>query len=189
MCISSHKCFHMGNNINVNVGSQEVVTVSQQELRTVVATSMVYPKAKSMEEKEIKMCDTKIPYTCDSEKCQFAVAITAIQKNSVLNQKGVKETAEAVVTTIDQNQNLFTAGEVGGYVIQSLGLPFLFLENKSVKRTPDTPVGFIDLTEVRRGLIYKEIQKNNTINDWWKIATASVLSSGFVAIMFKLAKK
>jgi hypothetical protein len=177
-------------NVNVKVSADEVLTVSRKELRTVVGASMVYPKAKSMEGKEIKSCDVKFSYQCDSDKCHFANAIALIQKNGVLNRKGVKETVEVVVDTINENQNLFTASEVGGYVIQSMGNPFLFLENASVKRTDDTPVGFIDLTEVRRGLIYKAIQKAESRNEWYKIIGTSVLSSGSLAlIMLKFLKK
>lgn len=147
------------NSINVNVGRDEVVSVSQEELNKIVSASIVYPKAESMEDKEIKNCEIKFTYKCDSKTCLFADVIKSIQQSAILNQKGVKETSEAIIDTIEKNQSLFTTREVGGYVLQAMGNPLLFLENGSIQRSPETPVGFIDLTEVRRGLIYKEIQR------------------------------
>jgi hypothetical protein len=176
-------------NINLPVGGIEVLSVTPDELKSAVATSTVFPKAKSMEDKEIRSASVRSTYKCSAEKCHFGDTINQIQRSAELNQKGVKETAEVVINVIDQNQNLFTAHEVGGFVIQSMDIPFLFVENTTIKRTDNTPVGFIDLTEVRRGLIYKHMQKATVRENLFGNVLASVTTSVVIFALLKLSKK
>lgn len=56
-------------------------------------------------------------------------------------------------------------------------------------RTPDTSVGFIDLTDVCRGLIYKEIEKKSSRNELGKIVLTSLISGDVVVTVLKHAAK
>ena len=178
-----------GGNINLPIGGTDVINVSPDQMKIAVASSTVFPTAKSMEDKEIKMASVRSVYKCSADKCHFGDALKCIQRSAGLNQKGVKETAEIVVNVIDQNQNLFTTHEVGGFVIQSMGIPFLFLENGTVTRSENTPVGFIDLTDVRRGLLYKHMLRTSAQEGVFSTILTSITTTGVMYAILKFSKK
>jgi hypothetical protein len=144
-------------NVPVDVGNLQL-QLSKSDLQEQVDGGFVYLKAKSMMNKEIKECvDNGITfeYSCDSKKCNLGPVLTEMAKSADLKRIGIKEMSLTVVRTIDENQELFTTRSVGGYVLQSMGIPYLFIKNKDkdLAAKPDTPVGFADLTEMRRHLI------------------------------------
>jgi hypothetical protein len=150
-------------NVPVDVGNLEL-QLSKRDLQEQVDGGFAYPKAKSMMNKEIKECvegGITLEYSCNSKKCDLAPALTQMTNSADLKRIGIKEMSLTVVRTIDENQELFATRCVGGYVLQSMGTPFLFIKNKDQDLTakPDTPVGFADLTEMRRHLI-QQAQRN-----------------------------
>lgn len=119
----------------------------------IVDSGMVYPQHKSV---VVKECTVILDYMCDQEKCDFLNALTAIAKNADLNGLGIKETTNIVCKTISENQNLFTASELAGYVLQAGGTSHVYVRNKGfINKEAGRRVGFLDLTEARRRMIYR----------------------------------
>lgn len=66
---------------------------------------------------------------------------------------GVKDTTQLLVNTISENQDLFTARQCAGYVLQANGRSEVLIRNQSVVDLhDDSRFGFIDMTETRRRL-------------------------------------
>lgn len=62
--------------------------------------------------------------------------VTSTKRSNIVNYSelkvvGVKELTETMVTTIKSNQNFFHQLDLGGYIIQVSGKPYLSLENSS----------------------------------------------------------
>lgn len=148
--------------------------VREDDLRKVVIGGCVYPKAKSMREKEIKQCPFIVEYECNEESCKFADAIKKISNKADLNRLGVRSTTELIVQQIERDQTLFTARDVGGFVFQSTGNPYLFLKNKDVSiENDETILGFFDLTEIRRHAIYSRLERETASESWKQTFTLS----------------
>ena len=167
--------------------------VREEDLRKVVVGRCVYQKAKSMRDKGIKECQFMVEYECNEESCKFAEASKKITQKADLIRLGVSSTTELtelIVQQIEGDQTLFTARDVGGFVFQSIGKPYLFLKNKSVSvDNDDTVLGFFDLAEIRRHAIYSHLERETVSESWKQGATLSAALSASVFIATIIAKR
>lgn len=134
-------------------------------IANVIDSGMVYPQFKSVKDKEIAQCDNNFSYKCDKDQCNFDSCLSSMRNSSELNARGLRNTAVIVTGVIKDNQELFTANEVGGYVLQATGKGHIFIKNDTVDCKASTRIGFLDLTETRRRFIHQhELQKLNVWN-------------------------
>ena len=163
--------------INLNNSGGEngtTVKIAKSDVIQLVDTSFIYPKEKSVIDKEVKHADVKLSYHCQSNKCDFSDALKSIANGSCAGQLkglGVKELSELIVETIDQNPQIFPSSGHGfkSYILQAqaTGRSFLLLENKSNGKKEETlRYDFIYLTEVRKKLLFQAMtKKENGRND------------------------
>ena len=183
--------YEQNRSVHLDIGGNENVNVTGFEIASIVDASFVYPKYKSMKDKELKPSSNLLSfkYKCDDVKCGIAAALIQIKANQDLKRLGVKEISEVVVDTIERYPGRFLPAKVGGYVLQSMGIPFLYLErdNADLPGNPDTPVGFTDLIEVRRRLIhqssFEKVQRIKVIDT----VMTSLAGAGGIAVMGMLA--
>lgn len=144
-----HKKVHFGVDGKRNLELEEI------DIMSVVDSSFVYPSFKSLKDKEVAEISSKLifHYKCDSNKCEFP--ITALRDSAELKSIGIKETTDIIVSTIDAHQQLFTARQCGGYILQAAGKSMVLVQNDSVVPNDETRFGFVDLTETRRRLIHQ----------------------------------
>jgi hypothetical protein len=150
----------------VKVGDNEVAFAAG-DMRQVVDSSIVYPRRSTMLDKEIKQAREvmHLTYKCDNLSCSFDSALASVRESSELKGLGVKDVTEAALATIASNQELFPVRELDGFVIQTTGKPFLYVENTSDVKKPasDLRTGFMDLTEMRRRLFHVHERSKGTI--------------------------
>ncbi len=91
--------------------------------------------------------------------------------------------------TIANHPTSFTTGEVGGFVVYHIGKPCLLVENESIQRTPLTPFGVIELSEVRRGLFQNQLIKQNCRYEIFNNITTFLICGGSFVGILKLIKK
>jgi hypothetical protein len=80
----------------------------------------------------------------------------------VNSRVGVKELSKEVIVSIDQNPELFPSWDLGGYLLQSTEIPFLFVRNDIPKpngASAGVRYGFVNLTEVKKKLLYEGMRK------------------------------
>lgn len=167
------------------------VIIAKTDVVQFVDSSFVFPKEKSVIDKEVKNADVKLWYSCIDGKCDFTSAIKTITESNELKGLGVKQLSEIIVQTIDQNPDIFPSSTAGGYVLQSTGRSFLLLENKTEGVKDQSPrYGFVDLTEVRKKLIFesmrqKELNRYKDFNqkgqNWSDIALNGLSGIGVAA--------
>ncbi len=165
-------------NVNVPISDQQQVQIRKSRVVRMVDACFVYPKEDSMKDKEIKEAATSVnlSYSCKGNgECNFGPVIEAIKQNAELKALGVKELTQEVLTTIDQNPELFPSSNLGGYVIQATGRPFLLVKNDSCK-LPNPRYGFVDLTEVKKKLIFEAMQEKDSLVDLSIITTAAAFA-------------
>ncbi len=156
----------------------------------IVDSGMVYPQYKSVVDKEIKECTVILDYMCDQVKCDFQNALTAISKNADLNGLGIRETTNIVCKTISENQNLFTASELAGYVLQAGGTSHVYVRNKGlISNEASRRVGFLDLTKARRRMIYRYEHDKKFFANAKDIAIGCAIGSGLTYSLLKFAGK
>lgn len=179
--------------INVPIGTdvegKNIVSLQKADLVTIVDASFVYPKEKSIIDKEVKAAIVRVAYNCQSNKCNFEQALLKIQQGQEageLKGLGVNKLSEILVGTIADNPEIFPSAALGGYILQSTGAAFLVLENKTQNFSNPSPrYGFIDLNEVRKKLILQSMHNREVRSDnVWKASTLA----GFLYIVYRLRK-
>lgn len=127
--------------------------LEEVDIAIVIDNSFVYPSHKNLKDQELAEVPLKsiFHYKCDSNKCNFP--LDKIRDDPDLKAFGIRDTADIIATTIESNQQLFTARLCGGYILQAAGKPLALIKNDSVDPVDDTRFGFVDLTDVRRRLI------------------------------------
>lgn len=156
----------------------------------IVDSGMVYPQYKSVAEKEIKECSVKLNYMCDQEKCDFRNALTAIDRNADLKGLGIKDTTDIVCKIISEDQNLFTASEVAGYVLQAGGTSHVYIRNQGfINKENDRRVGFLDLTEARRRMIYRYEHDRKYFSNGKDVAIGTAIGITLTYSLLKFAGK
>jgi hypothetical protein len=178
--------------VDVHLSGSEkgTVKITKAELMKMIDSSFVFPKEKSVIAKEVNDAHIKLSYACVNGNCNFSNALTSIEKNQEATElKGlrVKQLTKIIVETIDQNPDVFPSGGLGGYIFQSTGRSYMILKNE----TPplgDVRFGFVDLTKVRKKLIFESMRKREQDQDWTLklITVASIASS--LALAFKLMR-
>mmetsp|Transcript_7252 Transcript_7252/g.10789 ORF Transcript_7252/g.10789 Transcript_7252/m.10789 type:complete len:187 (-) Transcript_7252:31-591(-) len=152
----------------------------------VVDSGMVFPQYQSLKDNEIKQCDLVFNYKCDSDKCNFDTCLAQMRDSAELKARGLKDTSVIVAETVKDNQQLFTAKEVGGFVLQSTGNSQLFIRNATFDACYNTRIGFLDLSETRRRFIRQhELQKLNSWNSGQIMI--GVVSGGIIGVGGTLA--
>lgn len=173
---------HAGD-IKVNIGfdSDKAVSISPKIFDEVLLLSMFKPKVKSRINKEIKESKVNLDYKCEQGKCKFAEALLNIRQSDELEGLGVRELATKIVESIEKNPDAYVAHTTGGFVLQSMGTSFLHLKNNSEGVAVDCRYGFVDLTEVRRKLLYlataEHDKRESNINTFMYSAGSAMLSS------------
>jgi hypothetical protein len=149
------------NNINLNFGTKETATLSKEELLVIIDSSLVYPTSKSLAKRE-KDASLVVTYNCRNKKCDFAKAIEEIVNSGELKALGVKELAKQVMLSVEQNPDVFPSCDLGGYLLQTTGIPFLFVKNDTLVDSGNgVRYGFAELTEIRKKLVFEAMRKMN----------------------------
>ena len=176
------------NNVNITLGG-ETVSVTRRKLTDLVQASIVYPKFKSVRDKEIKEATINFSYHCRDDSCQFSPVVQQILASTLAESKGVREISAIIVKELE---NLPTAPSTAGFIIQSGGSSMIYLEKKMMKPTDADNVGFIDITEVRRRLIHEHLsqQENKHLGTALIGGTVGASFTAFVLLgALKLARK
>jgi hypothetical protein len=178
--------------IDVNISGSEkwTVKIAKTDLMLMVDSSFVFPKEKSVIEKEVNDAHIKLSYACVDGTCNFSHAFTSIQKNkeaAELKGLGVQQLTKVIVDIIDQNPDVFPSQGLGGYIFRSTGRSYLLLKNETPP-SRDARYGFVDLTEVRKKLIFESMRKHEQEqNRTWQLITAASVASS-LTLAFKLMR-
>jgi hypothetical protein len=166
--------------INVNLSGSEkgTVKIAKADFMLMVDSSFVFPK-ESVITKEVNDAHIKLSYACIDGTCNFSQALTSIQKDkeaAELKGLGVQQLTKVIVDTINQNPDVFPSQGLGGYIFQSTGRSYMLLKNETSPLS-DVRFGFVDLTEVRKKLIFESMRKHEQDQDfaWKSITAASIL--------------
>jgi len=177
------------NNVNITLGG-ETVSVTRRKLTDLVQASIVYPKFKSVRDKEIKEATINFSYQCRDDSCQFSPVVQQILASTLAESKGVREISAIIVKELE---NLPTAPSTAGFIIQSGGSSMIYLENKMMKPTDVDNVGFIDITEVRRRLIHEHLSQQENKHHLVTALIGGTVGASFTAFVLlgalKLARK
>jgi hypothetical protein len=181
--------FSNTNNVNITVGG-ETVSVTSRKLTDLVQASIVYPKFKSVCNKEIKEATIHFSYQCKDASCQFSPVVQQILVSTLAESKGVREISATIVKELE---NVPTAPTTAGFIIQSGGSSVIYLENKMMKPTGEDNVGVIDITEVRRRLIHEHLSQQENKNHLGTALIGGTVGASFTAFVLlgalKLARK
>ena len=149
--------------ITVNVGARdEEVSITRAYLVALVDSGIVYPRTKSVLQKEITAAQIVISYTCVEHNCSYESALKEItngEKAAELKALGVHELTKEIVSVISSNPKIFPSSGMDGYIFQAVGMPYLYVRNDSVSTEPKNRAGFLDLSDVRKKLIFKSMRK------------------------------
>jgi hypothetical protein len=177
--------------VAVSVGGKgDQVSVKKSELVNFVDRSFVYPKGKSVVDSEIEEAAVTIPYKCIDNKCNFEKVLQEITKCGELKGMGVTDLTKEVVTVLDQNENVFPSPSLGGYIFQSTGRSYLFLQNDQVNG-PNCRYGFIDLSDIKKKLIFEKMRQQEASMNTEKYivgAAVGVTCLQFVRFLAKYIK-
>ena len=174
----------MDQSFRIKVGDDVDVSFSSVDIAYVIDASMVYPRRSSMIDKEIKLAREvlTLSYKCDKDKCNFDSALQEIKNEPELKALGVMDITAATVSTVASRPDLFPARGLDGFVLQTTGKPFLYLENTTLD-TQDratSRTGFMDLTEMRKRLFFKhEAQSRGSLPMLYAFVAGVVGSSVF----------
>ena len=179
------------NNVTINLSSSEKVSVTNRKLTDLVQASIVYPKFKSVKDKEVKEAFINYDYHCSTTECFFSPVEEQITKCTLAESKGVREISAAIVKEL---RNIPTASTSAGFIIQSGGgASIMYIKNKDITPKEGDLVGFIDVTEVRRRLIYEHlVQQENRHHLETALIGGTIGAIGGVTLMgiaLKLLKK
>ena len=185
--------FNYSGNVNVQMGphDNDNVNLSGEHLLMFIDSSMVYPKEKSVIDKEVKASQVKLSYTCIDSKCKFEESLAKIMDSAELKGLGVKDLTHVVVTSVSENPNVFPSSQLGGYILQSTGRSYMFLENctPGIKDGTSLRYGFADLSDVRKKMIFEAIRLKAAKEDnFWKIATVSSIVTLTMSTAYILKK-
>lgn len=166
---------------------KNTIEVSRKRLSDIVQSSIVYPKLKSVEDKELKKVLETFTYECNDVECQFSAAVKLIEKSTIVESKGIRDISAKIVTGLN---NVPTASTTAGFIIQSAGSPVVHIKNASYKESLDSDyIGLIDVTEVRRRLISESLVEKEARSVFvasalgWAVGTA-----GAAAVIGTLVK-
>ena len=104
----------------------------------------------------------------------------------------MKDLSSTIVSTVDQNPDVFPSLTCGGYILQSTGRSLLYIENETAGVKQQNPrYGFVDLTEVRKKLLFESMrQREIQTSESWKDYTIGAAGMGlFVFCVSSLMKK
>ena len=173
--------------ISVNFGAKEnEVSIKRADLVALVDSGIVYPRSKSVLEKEIREAEAGIviSYSCVEHNCSYESALKEIlqgQKAAELKAYGVQELTKEVVSILNSNPLMFPSSAVQGYVFQAVGKPYLYLRNDSYPRPGvDSRVGFIDLSDVKKKLMFEAMKQREVRSRIEEIGTGVLLGAAII---------
>jgi hypothetical protein len=185
--------------ISVNFGAKEnEVSIKRADLVTLVDSGIVYPRSKSVLEKEIKEAEAEIviSYTCVEHNCSYESALKEIlqgHKAAELKAYGVQELTKEVVSILNSNPLIFPSSAVKGFVFQAVGKSYLYLRNDSSSCPGvNSRVGLIDLSDVKKKLIFEAMRQKEARSRVEEIGTGVLLGAAIIqgaSWVMKVAKR
>jgi hypothetical protein len=172
--------------INIALGAnndlqEKSVAVNRTEFLLIVDSAIIYPREKSVLEKEIKEASIVINYKCVDQKCSFESVLKEMiegQKAAELKGLGVQGLTKEIVTVIQANPSVFPSSGLNGYLFQSVGKPYLYLKNDtSLGKCART--GFMDLSDVRKRTFFEAMREKETDDKLVEVGTG-ILIGGFM---------
>jgi hypothetical protein len=181
-------------NVNISGGSEKwSVKIAKADLMLMIDSSFVFPKEKSVIAKEVTEAHIQLSYACNDGNCNFSNALASIKTSNEaaeLKGLGVQQLTKVIVDTIDQYPDVFPSQGLGGYIFQSTGRSYLLLKNETPPPS-DVRYGFVDLTKIRKQLIFHSIRKHEQDQDWiWKAISAfSIATTLTLGMRFRRVAK
>jgi len=171
--------------IHIHVGAMDQdMLISRTDLAVLIDSGIVYPKSKSVLKKKIQEAQIVIDFYCIEEKCSYASVLKEIlhgPKAGELKALGVQELTKEIVTVIEKNPSIFLSSSLNGYVFQAVGKPYLFLHNNSDPGPgDDARCGFLDLSDVKKRLIFEAMRKKESWGRTEEIAVGALIGSAVV---------
>jgi hypothetical protein len=101
----------------------------------------------------------------------------------------VKELAKQVMLSIEQNSDIFPSCDLGGYLLQTTGIPFLFVRNDTlVDKGNGVRYGFVDLTVIRKKLLFEAMRKREQVSHIQNMFTGAGMLATVGAVAWALKK-
>lgn len=185
------------NSVVVQHADKTSVRLRQRDAKAIIAAGMQLPKYASLNFKELAECELLVlryEVTPDGRAAEMGNALETLSTSPDLLAVGFRDMTLSIVSVIAENPEYFCSATLGGFVIQWMGQPVLFLKNATVfqKHLQHQPaldqirIGVMDIAEIRRHAIHQYEREKGGQGFWMTSAAVHGVVS-FVSAMLGLA--
>jgi hypothetical protein len=96
------------------------MVLTKREFTNLVNDNIEYSKDEIAFQRALEQCKhTTFSYTCDETKCDFETAKKEMKQSAHLKALGVPSISRHIVNSISENEDMFCARDVKGYMLNS----------------------------------------------------------------------